>query len=44
MAIDIGKGVWEKKGVPKGQVSTAEHLALCREILTDTYIPQAEPV
>ncbi len=41
MAIDIGEGVWEERGLPKGKVSTAEHLTLCRDILTNTYIPQA---
>ncbi len=44
MAIDIGEGVWEERGLPKGKVSTAEHLALCRDILTNTYIPQAVTV
>ncbi len=41
MAIDIGEGVWEERGLPKGKVSTAEHLTLCRDILNNTYIPQA---
>jgi len=41
MAIDIGEGVWEERGLPKGKVHTAEHLTLCRDILTNTYIPQA---
>ncbi len=40
MARDIGEGVWVSRGLPKALVSTADQLAVCRDILTSQYIPQ----
>ena len=39
MARDIGEGVWVERGIPRGEVSTAEHIETCKDLLLNHYLP-----
>ena len=41
LARDIGEGRWVDEGVPKGEVSTAGHLEVCKKLLDEVYLPIA---
>lgn len=40
LARDIGEGAWVEKGIPKGEVSTGEHIDVCKDLLTNYYLPK----
>ena len=39
LARDIGEGVWVDRGLPRGEVSTPEHIETVRDLLTNHYLP-----
>ncbi len=42
LSIDIGEGKWEVRGIPKGEVSTEEHLQIVKSLFYDVYLPQVK--
>ena len=40
LAKDIGEGVWAEKGIPQGEISTAEHIEVCKDLLINVYLPK----
>jgi len=44
LATDIGTGRWVEKGIPKGEVSEQSHIEICKDLLLNVYLPQANIV
>ena len=42
LATDFGTGVWVEKGIPKGEISTQDHIDICKDLITTLYLPQGE--
>lgn len=40
LSRDIEDGLWVEKGIPKGEVTTEEHLTIIRGLIYDHYMPQ----
>ena len=40
LAIDIGNGVWVEKGIPKGEISSQDHIDICKDLLVKHYLPK----
>ena len=40
LAKDIGEGVWVEKGIPQREISSVEHIEVCKDLLINVYLPK----
>ena len=42
LAVDVGEGKWSQNGIPKGEVSTEEHLQVAVSLMRSHYLPKVK--